>query len=62
MHAVNCSAYAFQTLVVELRRMFRSGRHGTSSETQPGQAYIVAKLETFAKTEEAFHVQTLGHL
>lgn len=38
--------------------MFRSGRHGTSGEAQPGQAHIVARLETFAKIEEAFRVQT----
>lgn len=62
MHAVNCSEYAFKTLVVELRMMFHSGRHGTSSEAKPGQAHIVARLETFAKIEEAFRVQTLGHL
>jgi len=49
MHAVNCSAYAFKTLVVELRRIFRSGRHWTNSEAQPGKAHIVARLETFAK-------------
>lgn len=62
MPAVNCSAYAFKTLVVELRRMFRSGRHGTSREAQPGQAHIVARLETFSKIEEAFRVRTLGRL
>jgi hypothetical protein len=31
-------------------------------EAQPGQAHIVARLEAFAKIEEAFLVQTLGHL
>jgi len=30
MNAVNCCAHAFKALVVELYRMFRSGRHGTS--------------------------------
>jgi hypothetical protein len=61
MRAVNCGAYAFKTLVVELHRMFRSGRHGTSSEAQPGRSHVVARLETFAKMEEALRVQTSGH-
>jgi hypothetical protein len=42
--------------------VFRSGRHGTDSEAQAGQAHIVARLGTFAKIEEAFRVQTLRHL
>jgi hypothetical protein len=62
MHAVNCSAYTLKTLVVELYPMFRSGRRGTSSETQPGQAHIVARLETFAKMEEALRLQRSGRL
>ena len=62
MHAVNGSAYAFKALVVELRRIFCSRRRSINSEAQPGKAHIIARLETFAKIEEAFRVQTLGHL
>lgn len=56
MHAVNCSAYAFKALVVELRRIFRSRRRSINSEAQPGKAHIVARIE------EAFRVQTVGYL
>jgi hypothetical protein len=62
MHAVNCSAYAFKVLVVELHRIFRSRRHSINNEAQPGKAHIAARVETFAKIEASFRVQTLGNL
>jgi hypothetical protein len=61
MRAVSCGSYAFKTITVELHRMFRSGRRGSSGEAQPGHSHVVARLETFAKMEEALRVKTSGH-
>ena len=54
MLAVNGTEYVLKTRVVECHRMFRSGRQGTSSEAQPGQAHIVATPWTFVKWRKLF--------